>query len=288
MKNISSSGDYIAAIKANQSLSDIVSQHVALKQCSRELKGCCPFHEDRTPSFFVNDEKGQYHCFGCGAAGDVINFVQEFYGVDCKEACEILDGETVVAGYLPRPKSKDTSGKVKAAQAIWAKCTPIHDTPAVLYLQKRALPVEFAGQQHDLRFSELQFDGSDRFCPALIAAVRNLDGEVVAIQRIFLTQAGDKAASDCKRTLGTIKGHAVRFAGENAPCGDFTSIYLCEGIEDALSIARIIDNAHVWATVGTSNLANVILPANCIEVTIAHDNDVTGLQAAEAISSSKA
>ncbi len=43
--------------------------------------GCCPFHEDRTPSFSVDDSRGSYHCFGCGASGDVITFLMQVWGV---------------------------------------------------------------------------------------------------------------------------------------------------------------------------------------------------------------
>jgi hypothetical protein len=81
-----------AAIKSSIKLSTIVSRRVKLKQADAELVGCCPFHPDKTPSFFVNDEKGVYLCRGCKATGDVFNFVMSDQGVSLKEAAQILSG----------------------------------------------------------------------------------------------------------------------------------------------------------------------------------------------------
>lgn len=52
-------------------------RHVEMKPAHRGMMGCCPFHEDRTPSFSVDDSRGSYHCFGCGASGDVITFLMQ-------------------------------------------------------------------------------------------------------------------------------------------------------------------------------------------------------------------
>ena len=67
-------------------ISDIVSKKVALKKKGKEFGGLCPFHNEKTPSFTVNDQKGFYHCFGCGAHGNAINFVMQTDGLDFKEA----------------------------------------------------------------------------------------------------------------------------------------------------------------------------------------------------------
>lgn len=66
---------------------------VELTPNGREFKACCPFHEEKTPSFTVSDDKGFYYCFGCGATGDSIAYVMDFYNVKFKEACEILGGQ---------------------------------------------------------------------------------------------------------------------------------------------------------------------------------------------------
>ena len=72
---------------------DIVSEHVNLKKSGRNFFVLCPFHNEKTPSFNVNDEDGFYHCFGCGAHGDVISFVMQKESIDFKETIKILASE---------------------------------------------------------------------------------------------------------------------------------------------------------------------------------------------------
>src|SRR5690606_5522251 len=78
----------------------VVRRTVRLVRRGREHTGLCPFHHEKTPSFTVNDDKGFYHCFGCGAHGDVIRFVMETGNLPFREAVERLAQE---AG-LPPPR----------------------------------------------------------------------------------------------------------------------------------------------------------------------------------------
>jgi len=68
-------------------ITSIVSDYVELKRSGSGMKGCCPFHEDKTPSFHVSDQKGIYKCFGCGLGGDAIDFVMR---IDGKEFHEVI------------------------------------------------------------------------------------------------------------------------------------------------------------------------------------------------------
>lgn len=82
---------FLDTLKTNVSIEDVVAARVpGLKRAGAEWKGCCPFHEERTPSFHVVPDKGFFHCFGCGASGDVIGFLQRFDGVEFMEAVEEL------------------------------------------------------------------------------------------------------------------------------------------------------------------------------------------------------
>ncbi len=69
--------DFLEELKARLDLVAIVSRHVALTRRGREHLGLCPFHQEKTPSFTVNEQKGFYHCFGCGAHGTAIDFVMQ-------------------------------------------------------------------------------------------------------------------------------------------------------------------------------------------------------------------
>jgi DNA primase catalytic core len=80
----------IDAVLDRSDLLDIAGAFTQLHKRGAEHSGRCPFHDERTPSFWVNSAKGVYHCFGCGASGDVITFLKEKQGLDFVEAVEYL------------------------------------------------------------------------------------------------------------------------------------------------------------------------------------------------------
>jgi DNA primase len=83
--------DDIALVRERAKIDEVVSQHITLRSAgSGSLKGLCPFHDEKTPSFHVTPSRGFYHCFGCGEGGDVITFVQKVEGVGFIEAVERL------------------------------------------------------------------------------------------------------------------------------------------------------------------------------------------------------
>ncbi len=81
----------IAAIRDRVRIEDIVGEYVALKRGGADsLKGLCPFHDEKSPSFHVRPNHGHYHCFGCGEGGDVYSFLQKIEHVSFVEAVEQL------------------------------------------------------------------------------------------------------------------------------------------------------------------------------------------------------
>lgn len=85
--------DDIQKVRAVATLSDVISPYAQLRRAGRSQVGLCPFHSERTPSFNVNDDTGRYMCFGCGAKGDVFNFVQAMEHLDFIGAVEKLAGK---------------------------------------------------------------------------------------------------------------------------------------------------------------------------------------------------
>lgn len=77
-------------IKRRVKLEDIISQHVALQRAGSRLRARCPFHQEKTPSFYVNPQLGLWKCFGCGAGGDVFEFLMKIEGLTFTEAAERL------------------------------------------------------------------------------------------------------------------------------------------------------------------------------------------------------
>ena len=88
MTNFSPS--FLDELKSRADIVSVVSEHVALRKMGRSHKGLCPFHKERTPSFTVRSDPPVFHCFGCGAGGDVVEFVKLKEGLSFKDAIESL------------------------------------------------------------------------------------------------------------------------------------------------------------------------------------------------------
>jgi len=78
--------DVVEEVRARADIVDIVGEFVSLKKSGKDYKALCPFHDEKTPSFYVVPAKGFYNCFGCGASGDVFSFLMEHQGMDFVEA----------------------------------------------------------------------------------------------------------------------------------------------------------------------------------------------------------
>ena len=80
----------IDQIKERLDIVDLIGRHVHLQKSGRYLKGLCPFHTEKTPSFFVFPDTQRWHCFGCNRGGDIFTFVMELEGLDFRSALEEL------------------------------------------------------------------------------------------------------------------------------------------------------------------------------------------------------
>ena len=104
---------FLDEVRARLSCSEVIGRRVRLARKGREHSGLCPFHNEKTPSFTVNDDKGFFHCFGCGAHGDVIGFTMRIDHLSFPEAVERLAGEAgleVVMVQFPRGRDHVASG----------------------------------------------------------------------------------------------------------------------------------------------------------------------------------
>ncbi|SHN49150.1 DNA primase [Erythrobacter sanguineus] len=91
-------------LRARITLSSLVMRSVKLTRAGREWKGCCPFHDEKTPSFYVNDQKQFYHCFGCGAHGDAISWMVDHAGLQFMDAVKELAAEAGMEVPAPDPQ----------------------------------------------------------------------------------------------------------------------------------------------------------------------------------------
>ncbi|QGN53884.1 DNA primase [Novosphingobium sp. Gsoil 351] len=116
---------FLDELRARISLSGVIGRTTRLTKAGREFKACCPFHSEKSPSFTVNDDKGFYHCFGCGAHGDVIRWLTDQRGLAFMDAVKELAGEAgmELPAMDPRAaeKAKERQGldDVMAAAQAW-------------------------------------------------------------------------------------------------------------------------------------------------------------------------
>lgn len=96
----------IERVRTAVDIVSVVGRYVNLKRSGRNMKGLCPFHREKTPSFFVSQERQMYHCFGCGAGGDAFSFLMNYLGFTFREAVEDLATE---AGVELETSGRDTS-----------------------------------------------------------------------------------------------------------------------------------------------------------------------------------
>lgn len=141
---------FLDEIKARVRPSDIIGRSVALKRQGREWVGLSPFKKERTPSFFVNDEKGFYHCFASQKHGDVISWLQETQGLSFIEAVEALAAEAGLDMPKPDPQAARTEERKKslvewmeAAQSFFERKLKSSEAgEARGYLERRGLSMK--------------------------------------------------------------------------------------------------------------------------------------------------
>src|SRR6201987_2408430 len=98
---------FLDELRSRVSLPELIGRRVSLVRRGREYAGLCPFHNERTPSFYVVEDKNFFHCFGCGAHGDAIGFVMRADNLDFLEAVERLAGEAGLAIPQATPEERE-------------------------------------------------------------------------------------------------------------------------------------------------------------------------------------
>ncbi|MBX9815167.1 MAG: DNA primase [Proteobacteria bacterium SG_bin5] len=277
--------------KDRHNLSDIVGRYTTLKRRgTHELVGLCPFHDERTPSFEVNDAKAVYHCWGCGASGDAITFLMERCGMRFVDAVRSLDSDAFPI-VSPEDRAKRqrlnreaAQERIDRARSIWSAARAPAGTAAEVYLRRaRGLSLDLPATVRFAmtpRWRNMETGEVGRDVPAVVCAMQDHDAEVVAVQCVFLEAGGrrkysrrraDGAPAKAKLTFGQTAGSAFRAAE-----GNTAELVLCEGPEDALTLAQELPGRAVWASCGTDLLWQVAIPPRFSLITLAGDNNEPG------------
>jgi DNA primase len=122
---------FLDELRARTPLPAVIGRRVRLARSGRQWKGCCPFHGEKTPSFYVYDD--HYHCFGCGKHGDAITFVMESQGASFPEAVEQLAAEAGMQVPKPSPEAAEAEKQRMDLAAVL-------DAAAVSYQRRLLLP----------------------------------------------------------------------------------------------------------------------------------------------------
>ena len=145
---------FIDELRGRLTLSDIIGRQLKLTRAGREFKACCPFHGEKTPSFYVNDAKGFFHCFGCGVHGDVVSFRMKHDNVTFMEAVESLAAEAGLEVPKPDPVSAQKFDEMQHFLQIMERVTKWFEAQlqngqngfALRYLKDRGLSDETIAQ----------------------------------------------------------------------------------------------------------------------------------------------
>jgi DNA primase len=138
---------FIEELLARTDIVEVIERRVPLKRAGREFQACCPFHDEKTPSFTVSPQKQFYHCFGCGEHGSAIGFLMNFEGLEFVDAVEDLARQAGLE--VPREAARaarPASGlyDLMQAAATWYQQELKNNPAAIDYLKKRGLSGEIA------------------------------------------------------------------------------------------------------------------------------------------------
>ena len=291
--------EFLDDLRARVPLAAEIGRRVPLKKRGREFIGLCPFHNEKTPSFTVNEAKGFFHCFGCGAHGDVIGFVMRWETLSFPEAVARLVGQTGAdANLRPTVKVGEAAGRraendvgqpprnVMRARRIWSEARPARGTLAEVYLHSRGLDMKIPPA---IRFhGHLWHDLERRSFPALVAAVSPpawIRSAITGVWRIYLAPDGKNKArvDNPKLGLGRVRGCAVWLTE------GVERLAVTEGIETGLAIVQAVPALAVCSALSTGNMTVFEPPPWAREIIFCADADPAGLTtAAEAAKTCKA
>src|SRR5215203_2209165 len=131
----------IALVRERSKIDEIVGEHLQLKRAGGgSLKGLCPFHDEKSPSFQVTPTRNLYHCFGCGVGGDVISFVQNIDHLSFAEAVELLAGRANVELHYEDDGGRPTGGPDRANVGQRARLVAANAAAAAFFAEQLGTP----------------------------------------------------------------------------------------------------------------------------------------------------
>lgn len=308
--------EFIDQLLARCDIVDVINARVPLKKHGREYQACCPFHNEKTPSFTVSPNKQFYHCFGCGVNGSAISFLMEYEHLDFVEAIESLAGSMGLE--VPREEGKKRNPQqqirnkgltdlMEEANLYYQSQLKRH-AAAVEYLKNRGLSGEIA-QAYGLGYSQQSWDAAinhlslryrpeqiiesglaiakdtggsyDRYRDRIMFPIRNRKGQVIGFGGRVMSDDTPKYINSPETPLFH-KGNELYglYEARNAT-RKLERIVVVEGYMDVISLAQF-GISYAVATLGTATTQQHIevLYRAVPEIVFCFDGDRAGKEAA--------
>ena len=263
---------WLDELRSRVTLSALIGRTVKVTKAGREFKACCPFHNEKTPSFTINDEKGFYHCFGCSAHGDAIRWMTDQRGLSFMDAIKELAAEAGMDVPAPDPQAAQRAEKannlydVMTAAQDWfvAQLQGLGGAGARAYLEKRGFtaktttefgfgfaPDDKSGLKTALKAYEISMlidaglliavddkEPYDRFRGRLMIPIRDPRGRVIAFGGRILGDGEPKYLNSPDTPLFD-KGRTLYNLDKCSPASRQTGrVIVVEGYMDVIAIAQ--------------------------------------------------
>ena len=308
--------EYIQEVVHRNDIEEVIGQYVQLRRRGRTLSGLCPFHNEKTPSFVVYPDTQSFYCFGCGAAGDVINFVRKYNNLGYVESVKQLASRVG----MPLPEEEDKEARARQRLLEINRCaaryfyeqlnakTPEAAQARRYWKEKRGLsdaairrfglgyaPEDFGGLLHYLKrrgFSEGELEHSglvkrsakgnlyDIFRHRVMVPIIDVRGSIIAFGGRVLDDSKPKYINS-PETMVYHKSRTL-FALNIAKKSTSKRYILCEGYMDVISMHEAGFDTAVCAC-GTALTAEQVklLSEYADEVILSYDSDEAGQKATE-------
>jgi len=309
--------EFIDQLLARCDIIDVINARVPLKKHGKEYQACCPFHNEKTPSFTVSPNKQFYHCFGCGVNGSAVNFLMEYEHLDFVEAIESL--ASTMGMEVPREEGKQRSPQqqqrtknlidlMQEASAYYQqqlKSNPV----AIDYLKQRGLSGEIA-QSYGVGYSQKSWDAAinylsknyqaeqiidsglaikkdnggsyDRYRDRIIFPIRNRKGQVIGFGgRVMSPEDSPKYINSPETSLFHKSNELYGLYEARQATRKLERIVAVEGYMDVISLAQF-GITYAVATLGTATTTQhiEILYRTVPEIIFCFDGDRAGKDAA--------
>ena len=309
------SDEYIEELRRRADVESIISSYVSLKRSGKISRGLCPFHGEKTPSFTVYPDTQSYYCFGCGAGGDVINFIKNIENLDYIESIKFLAEK--VGMDLPDEGSYDASMQKRklrileanreAARFYYKKLTQTQGNPGLKYCSQRKLNKDsitrfglgFAPDEWSALKDHLMKEGFkenelldadlikksqkgttyDTFRNRLVFPIIDLRGNVLGFSGRRLDENDPKKYVNTSDTIVYKKGNEV-YGLNIAKKTKEPNLILCEGNIDVVMLHQAgFDNAVAGLGTALTSDQAMLLSRYASEILICYDNDEAGTKA---------